>query len=150
MGVPEATISALPSLGISSICNVLAAIKTARQQRLGPTDVLATVATDGAEMYASEIERIVARDHGGRFDAPAADRVRAYHLDAIDTADMLECGPEDQERMFNLGYFTWVEQRGVTLELFEARRSQQFWVDTRARAAAWDDQIAAFDRAATA
>jgi cysteine synthase len=150
MGVPEATISALPSLGISSICNVLAAIKTARQQRLGPTDVLATVATDGAEMYASEIERIVARDHGGRFDAAAADRVRAEHLDAIDTADMLECGPEDRERMFNLGYFTWVEQRGVTLELFEARRSQQFWVDTRARAAAWDDQIAAFDSAVTA
>jgi len=150
MSVPEPTIAALPSFGISSICNILAAIKVARQQRLGPNEVLATVATDGAEMYVSEIARIVARDHGGRFDAAAADRVRAAHLDAIDTADMLDCGPKDRERMFNLGYFTWVEQRGVPLELFEARRSQQFWVDTRAKAAKWDDQIAAFDSDVTA
>jgi cysteine synthase len=150
MGVPESTIAALPSFGLSSICNILAAIKVARQQRLGPRDVIATVATDGAEMYASEIERIVARDHGVRFDAAAADRVRAEHLDAVDTADMLECGPEDRERIFNLGYFTWVEQRGVPLELFEARRSQQFWVDTRARVGEWDDQINAFDGEVTA
>jgi cysteine synthase len=150
MGVPESTIAALPSFGLSSICNILAAIKVARQQRLGPRDVIATVATDGAEMYASEIERIVARDHGVRFDAAAADRVRAEHLDAVDTADMLECGPEDREHIFNLGYFTWVEQRGVPLELFEARRSQQFWVDTRARVAEWDHQINAFDGEVTA
>jgi cysteine synthase len=145
MGVPESVTAALPSFGLSSICNVVAAIKVARQQRLGPDDVLATVATDGAAMYASEVPRIVARDHGGSFDADAAERVRAAYLDAIDTSDMLECSDEDRERIFNLGYFTWVEQRGVSIEAFEARRSQVYWQAARARVHDWDESIEAFN-----
>ncbi|HEY5859138.1 MAG TPA: pyridoxal-phosphate dependent enzyme [Actinomycetota bacterium] len=145
MGVPEALIVALPSFGISSICNILAAIKVAHKQRLGPRDVLVTVATDGAEMYASEVARIVDRDHAGRFDQAAAARVSAAYLDTIDTSDVLVCGPEERERMFNLGYFTWVEQRGVPLDAFEARRSQAFWAETRGAAGAWDAMIAAFN-----
>jgi cysteine synthase len=145
MGLPEAIIEALPSFGFSSICNVLAAIKVAKQQGLGPHDVLATVATDGAEMYSSEIGRIVARDHQGSFDASAAGEVRAAYLDAVDTADMLECTVEDQTRMFNLGYYTWVEQQGVPLEEFEQRRSQEFWAETRQMVHVWDDMIEAFN-----
>ncbi len=145
MGVPESVIEALPSFGFSSICNVLAAIKVAKQQGLGPDDVLATVATDGAEMYRSEIDRIVARDHRGTFDAAAAGEVRAAYLDGMDTADMLECSHEDRLRMFNLGYYTWVEQQGVTIEEFSARRSQDFWVETREIVHVWDAMIDEFN-----
>ena len=43
----------------------------------------------------------------------------------------------DRDRIFNLGYFTWVEQQGVPLDEFEARRDQAFWTrDPRDRAAA--------------
>ena len=77
MGVPQDVVDQLCSFGYSSICNVLAAIKVAKQQGLGPKDVIATVATDGAGMYASEIDGIVARDHRGTFDAAAAGEVRA-------------------------------------------------------------------------
>ena len=145
MGVPEPVIVALASFGFSSICNVLAAIKVARQQQLGPRDVLATVATDGAEMYASEVQRIVARDHTGTFDAAAAGEVGAAYLDAIDTADMLECRLEDRTRMFNLGYYTWVEQQAVPIEEFEARRSQDFWTEMRQVVQEWDAMIEAFN-----
>ena len=145
MGVAEAVIEALPSFGFSSICNVLAAIKVAKQQGLGPHDVLATVATDGAEMYRSEIDRIVARDHRGAFDAAAAGEVRAAFLDGVDTADMLECSHEDRLRMFNLGYYTWVEQQGVTIEEFNARKSQDFWVETREIVHVWDAMIDEFN-----
>jgi cysteine synthase len=145
MGVDEATIDALRSFGFSSICNVLAAIKVAKQQELGPNDVLATVATDAAAMYASEIRRIVARDHRGTFDAAAAGEVRAAFLDGVDTADMLECSHEDRLRMFNLGYYTWVEQQGVSIEEFSARRSQDFWVETRQIVHVWDAMIDAFN-----
>ena len=69
---PRTLVAALASLGFSSICNVLAAIKVARQQHLGPDDVLLTVATDGAAMYGTELERIAARDFPGGFDAVAA------------------------------------------------------------------------------
>jgi cysteine synthase A len=145
MGVPDATIDALQSFGFSSICNVLAAIKVSKQQGLGPQDVIATVATDGAEMYSSEIDRIVARDHRGTFDAAAAGEVRAAYLDGVDTADMLECDADDRARMFNLGYYTWVEQQGVPIEEFEARRSQEFWAETRQMVHVWDDMIEAFN-----
>ena len=32
--------------------------------------------------------------------------------------------PTDRNRIFNLGYFTWVEQQGVSLDDFEARRGR--------------------------
>ena len=145
MGVPETIIEALRSFGYSSICNVLAAIKVAKQQELGPRDVIATVATDGAEMYLSEIDRIIRRDHGGTFDDAAAGEVRAAHLDGVDTADMLECTHADRLRMFNLGYYTWVEQQGVSSEEFSARKSQDFWVETREIVHEWDDLIDEFN-----
>jgi cysteine synthase len=150
MGVPEPVVEALESFGFSSICNVIAAIKVARQQSLGAGDVLLTVATDGAEMYRSEMARIIGRDHGGSFDASAAAQVRAAWIDRIDTADMLECRREDRERIFNLGYYTWVEQQGVPLEEFEARRSQDFWVEMRHVVDEWDAMIAAFNAEAAA
>jgi cysteine synthase len=145
MGVPEAVIDNLCSFGFSSICNVLAAIKVAKQQGLGPRDVVATVATDGAGMYVSEIDRIVARDHAGVFDAAAAGEVRAAFLDAVDTSDMIECTHTDRLRMFNLGYYTWVEQQGVPIEEFSARRSQDFWAETRQIVHGWDAMIDEFN-----
>ncbi len=46
-GVPADVIDALAHFGFSSICNVLAAIKTAKLLDLGPDDAIVTVATDG-------------------------------------------------------------------------------------------------------
>jgi cysteine synthase len=144
-GVPEHVLDALPSFGFSSICNVVAAIKAARQQRLGAKDVIVTVATDGAEMYATEIERLVARDHPGGFDAPAAAAEHGAGLGGISTDHMLECTRSVRDRIFNLGYFTWVEQQGVPLHEFEARRDPAFWAGVRAIAPVWDAMIADFD-----
>ena len=39
----------------------------------------------------------------------------------------LELSQIDKERIFNLGYYTWVEQQGTSLEEFENRRNQSFW-----------------------
>ena len=47
--------------GFSSICNVLAAIKTAKLLGLGPDDAIITVATDGGAMYPSERAKTIAR-----------------------------------------------------------------------------------------
>src|SRR6516164_2406930 len=54
--VADGVLAQLPSLGLSSICNVLGAIKTAKYYGLGSDDVVVTVATDGAAMYHSERE----------------------------------------------------------------------------------------------
>ena len=54
---------------------------------------------------------------------------------------LLECADNDRRRIFNLGYFTWVEQQGVSLEDFEARREQTFWRSLLELVPAWDDLI---------
>ena len=51
----------------------------------------------------------------------------------------------DRERIFNLGYYTWVEQQGVTFEEFTARESQDFWVETRSIVTEWDEMIDEFN-----
>ncbi len=48
-GVPAADCERLEPLGISSICNLLAAIKTARYYELDERDVIFTVLTDSME-----------------------------------------------------------------------------------------------------
>src|SRR5262249_62408595 len=51
----------------------------------------------------------------------------------------------DRKRIFNLGYFTWVEQQGVSLEDFERRRGQRFWQDLAASVPVWDRLIGEFN-----
>ncbi len=46
-GLSDGLLDDLPHFGFSSICNTLAAIKTAKLLDLGPDDALITVATDG-------------------------------------------------------------------------------------------------------
>ena len=144
-GVPAETVAALGSLGLSSICNVLAAIKVARHQRLGEDDVILTVATDGAELYGTELERIAARDFPSGFDAVAAGETFGAWLTATAEDHVLEATHADRDRIFNLGYYTWVEQQGVSIEEFEARRLPAFWTATRQIVQRWDELIDEFN-----
>ena len=140
-GVPAEIVDALPHFGLSSFCNVLAAIKVARALDLGDNDLVLTIATDGAEMYWSDYRRIEARDYPVGFDVAAAEAVFAEHFLGQDTGDMLLLDDDGRERIFNLGYFTWVEQRGVSLEDFVARRERSFWNGLMELPAVWDELI---------
>jgi len=140
-GVAEDVLAELPSLGLSSICNVLGAIKVAKHFRLGSQDVVLTVATDGAPLYASEREIALRRYFSPGFDELAAAEVFGEHLLGCATDDLAELTSRERERIFNLGYFTWVEQQGVSLDDFEARRDPAFWVGLRDEIAVWDDLI---------
>ena len=143
--VPEPVVDVLNAFGLSSICNILAAVKTAKYLRLGPDDVIMTVATDGARMYGSERERIAARDFPDGFDlADAAETFGRWML-GTGPDDLLETTLADRNRIFNLGYYTWVEQQGVSLADFEARRNQGFWTGLRDLLPAWDAMITEFN-----
>jgi cysteine synthase len=144
-GVPAETIAGLDSLGLSSICNILGAIKVAKYYGLGSDDVVITVATDGAAMYGSERDLAVRRYFDGRFDEVAAAEVFGEHVLGATTDRLLELGLEERRRIFNLGYYTWVEQQGVSIEDFEARRDQTFWTCLRTAAGAWDELIDEFN-----
>ncbi|HEY5988790.1 MAG TPA: pyridoxal-phosphate dependent enzyme [Streptosporangiaceae bacterium] len=145
-GVPEAVLEALPAFGLSSICNIVAAVKTAKHLRLGAEDVVVTVATDGARMYDSERERITARDYPAGFDAVDAAAAFGRWMLGAGTDHVLEATLRERERIFNLGYYTWVEQQGVSLPDFEARRDQRFWTGLRDLLPAWDTMIDEFNQ----
>jgi cysteine synthase A len=144
-GVSDAVLAALPHLGLSSICNVLAAIKTAKALGLGPKDAIVTVATDGAAMYASEVPKAVRKHFGGSFDTRKAAEAFAAHLAGASVEHVLQLGPVERDRIFNLGYFTWVEQQGVALRDFVVRRDQSFWRGLRDLLPAWDAMIEEFN-----
>ncbi len=139
--VPEQAIVGLEALGLSSICNVLGAIKVAKHFRLGPEDVVATVATDGSSMYASERAIALQKFFPDGFDETTAGEVFGEHVLGQGTDNLLELTSVDRDRIFNLGYFTWVEQQGVSVKDFVARRDPSFWTRTRESVHAWDELI---------
>ena len=143
--VPQSVLATLAHFGLSSICNVLAAITTSKLLGLGPDDAIVTVATDGAALYPSEQDKIKARDFGGGFTNLDAAAVWGEHLANVPTAHAIELTERDRNRIFNLGYYTWVEQQGTPFELFEARRQQSFWRGLRRFLGTWDEMITDFN-----
>jgi cysteine synthase A len=143
--VPDTTLEALNSFGLSSICNVLAAIKLAKYEGLGPNDVVTTVATDGATMYESERQLALAKQFPNGFDEVAAGEIFGEHLAGISVDNLLELGRAERERIFNLGYFTWVEQQGVSVEEFRSRHEAGFWEGIRPMVGVWDEMIEEFN-----
>jgi cysteine synthase A len=144
-GIPSGVLDMLPDLGLSSICNVLAAIKTAKYYRMGPDDVIVTVATDGAAMYATERDKAVQEYFRGIWDEAAAAETFGEHVLGAATDNLLELTRVDRDRIFNLGYFTWVEQQGISSDEFTARRPQAWWRGIREYIPVWDQMIEDFN-----
>jgi cysteine synthase len=138
-------VQALGHFGLSSICNLLAAIKTAKLLSLGADDVVMTVATDGAAMYPSERSKLLATRYGDAFGLADAAEAFGSHLADVSVEHTIDCTQADRRRIFNLGYYTWVEQQGTPFELFEARRSQDFWRGLRHYLTVWDEMIDDFN-----
>ena len=131
----------LSKLGLSGVANVLAACRYARHFDLNQEHVVITVATDSSDLYRSQIDSMVENKYQGAFDALSSAEIFGRHLMAIDGSELLDLTYNDQKRIFNLGYYTWVEQQGVTLDDFEARRSQDFWKSLSIDVEEWDQRI---------
>ena len=143
--VPQEVVDTLHHFGFSSICNTIAAIKTAKLLGLGEDDVLITIATDGADLYPSERVKTMKKRFNDNFTQVDAAEVFAEHLGTVQTDSMIDCTERDRNRIFNLGYYTWVEQQGTPLSVFEARRSQSFWQNLRSHVPTWDALITEFN-----
>ena len=147
LGVAPELVRSLRHFGLSSIANILGCIKMAKHAALGPRDMIVTLATDGHEMYASELQRYLQRRHNsGQLTRETAAEIVGQHLLGAGTENVLDATPRERERIFNLGYFTWVEQQGIALADFDRRRSQAFWRGLHALVPQWDEMIAAFNR----
>lgn len=144
-GLDAGLVDTLQHFGFSAICNTIAAIKTAKLLNLGPNDAVITIATDGADLYPSERVKTLARRFNDQFGQVEAAEVFGEHLVDVATDSMIDCTHRDRNRIFNLGYYTWVEQQGTPLAVFDARRSQSFWQGLRVNLPVWDEMIVEFN-----
>lgn len=132
-------------IGISGLANVVAAIKLAKHLDFTADDVVMTVATDGALLYASERQNFLTRRYPDGFDEVNAGEIFSRHLEGIVDDHVLELTHLDRKRIFNLGYYTWVEQQGVAIDDFDRRRDQRFWHGLVDSVPLWDRLIDEFN-----
>jgi len=111
--------------GISSVCNILGAIKTAKLLDLGPNENIVTVATDGFDRYPSVMADLEKRR------GPTNDVILAEWFDQIfrgasrsDTLDVRS--PEQKDRLFRMKREVWT-RFGYTDDYLEQMQSQAFW-----------------------
>ncbi len=146
IGIGQEKLASLGDLGLSSIANIIGAIKYAKYMELGTEDVVLTVATDGAEMYGTELVRTEKSLANGHCSELTAAEIYGRWLLGTATDHTIELDRIGRERIFNLGYYTWVEQQGVPLEDFDARRDQCYWDNLMNLVAVWDGMIEAFNK----
>ncbi|MGH7060137.1 MAG: pyridoxal-phosphate dependent enzyme [Stellaceae bacterium] len=138
----------LSFLGLSGIANLVAAIKVAKRLDLGADDAVLTLATDSASLYESARRKLLAAHYPNGLDMVGAAEIFGQHLLGAADNDVLELTRHERSRIFNLGYYTWVEQRGISLDAFERRRSPAFWAGLPQRLPAVDALIAEFNAVA--
>lgn len=146
-GIGQKTIAGLGHFGLSALANIIGAIKYAKYMDLGSNDVVMTVATDGADMYQTELQIAEQKYFADGFDQVKAAEAFGRSILGAGTDNMIEMTRPDRERVFNLGYYTWVEQQGTTLEDFDRRRDQAFWDGLLDLVPVWDGMIESFNKA---
>ena len=111
--------------GISSVCNILGAIKTAKLLDLGPNENVVTVATDGFDRYPSVMADLEKR-RGPTNDVMLAEWYEAIFRGAT-SSDTLDVRPAEQkDRLFRMKHDTW-SRFGYSDSYLEQMRSQAFW-----------------------
>ena len=118
-GVSKDIIEQLPLLGISSVANLIMAIKFAKYYELTEKDIVFTVFTDSMELYGSRMKELE-EEFGPYNDTDAA---IDYHrnIKALSVDYMQELNYYDRKRVHNLKYFTWIEQQGKELDELNAQ-----------------------------
>jgi hypothetical protein len=142
-GVSERDVHQLPLLGISSIGNLIAAIKTARWFDLDENDILFTSFTDSVGLYRTRLREL--ETERGEYDRVAAEVDFERRLLAVTTDHTRELTYPDRKAIHNLKYFTWVEQQGRSVEELDALWSPAFWTDQQSRIPEWDEAIDRFN-----
>ena len=118
-GVPAEIIEKLSLMGISSVANMVMAIKFAKYYELTEKDIVLTVFTDSMELYGSRLKEL--EEEFGPYDE--ADAAVDFHrnLQALTTDYTQELTYQDRKRIHNLKYFTWIEQQEKDIEELDAQ-----------------------------
>jgi len=138
LGVKAGQLKSLPLLGISGICNLLAAIKTAKYFELGERDVIFTIFTDSTELYGSRVEELANERGAYRAEDAVADFAGPLAHQGVDY--FKELTYPERKAIHNLKYYTWVEQQGKTLAELNEQWNPEYW------RALFEDEVKYFDQ----
>jgi cysteine synthase len=142
--IPEEFVENLNLLGISSIANLIGSIKIAKYYEFKENDIIITVATDSMELYGSRI--IELREERGDYNINQAEIDYKEVLIDQNTNWMLELNYYDKRRIHNLKYFTWVEQRGKSVEELEEQwNNENYFKEKLNSYKFWDEKIREFN-----
>lgn len=144
-GVTEDIIKNLDLLGISSVSNLLTAVKTAKYFEMNEDDVIFTCLTDSAEMYQSRLEEM--KEAHGEYNKTKASVDFERYMLGEGTQNMMELTYQDRKRLHNFKYYTWIEQQGRTVEELNELWDLEFWEDVFSDDVIkhWDDLINDFN-----
>ena len=141
-GIDEERVRRLSEIfGISGVCNVLGAIKTAKFYNMGSDDLIVTICTDAMDRYHSVMDQLTQSE--GPMDETEAE-VRLVSIFHKQKCDWIAEGTRHNRRQWhNLKYFTWVEQQGKSIEALNAQLTPAFWLAEQARVETIDQLIEA-------
>jgi cysteine synthase A len=144
MGIKNDTIQQLPLLGISSICNLLSAIKLAKYFEFNKNDIIFTIFTDSVELYYSRLKEM--NQNWGKYSIRQAE-VDWNSIIKHQGIDYLkELNYFDKKTIHNLKYFTWIEQQGKHVEDLNAQwYDENYWEDRFSVVPQWDKLIQNFN-----
>ncbi len=143
-GVSQEVIDKLPLLGISSIGNLLSAIKTAKYFEMTFDDIIVTVATDSSDMYKSRIKEL--EDERGKYNELQAAKDFEKCIFGQQTDNMRELNYQDRKAVHNLKYYTWVEQQAKDSEdLNQLWYDREIWNKLFHQLNRWDELINEFN-----
>lgn len=142
-GVDQDVIDQLDNLGISSICNLVSAIQTAKYYEMDERDIIFMPLTDAAEMYSSRLVEL--NTQKGSYDREKALIDNARWLTGNTPDYVRELTYHDRKTLHNFKYFTWVEQQGRTVEELRQLWDRDFWTEIFSVTDHWDQRITEFN-----
>ncbi len=145
IGVNEEITLRLPELGISSISNLISAIKLAKYYEMNENDVIFTIFTDSADLYQSRLQEMNTALGEYNETQAAIDWNSAMKHQGIDY--FKELNYYDKKSIHNLKYFTWVEQQGKEVEELNAQwYDENYWDERFSIVPEWDKLIDEFNK----
>ncbi len=143
-GVKQELIDQLELLGISSIGNLVGAIKFAKYYELNENDIVTTICTDSIELYGSRLKELQ-EERGAYVHDNAVQDYEMVNNIAID--NMLELDYYAKKRIHNLKYYTWIEQQGKDLKELNAQwyDHEEYWESVHRLVPEIDELITAFN-----
>jgi len=144
-GVSPEIVEKLGLLGISSISNMLSAIKTAKYFEMTGDDIILSLATDSAEMYESRVRELSVER--GNYNSIQAAKDYERCILGTKNDNFKELSYTDKKAIHNLKYFTWVEQQQKDIEdLNTLWKDRNIWDNIFNQVDKWDELIDEFNK----